>query len=91
MWAGRYICRHRLFTNGVLRGCEFFVAEVVRLQYSPRKLNSDEFSYQFIHSLSVCRMFHQRSVRSMLGTPRFANTPHSLKCGWWGRDFFQHG
>ena len=31
----------------------FLVAEVARLQNSPRKLNSGEFSYQFFHSLSV--------------------------------------
>ncbi len=36
-----------------LRGCELFVAEVARLQNSPRKLNSGEFSYQFIHRLSA--------------------------------------
>ena len=31
----------------------FWVAEVVRLQNSPQKLNSHEFSYQFFHSLSA--------------------------------------
>ena len=39
----------------------FWVAEVVRLQSSPRKLNSHEFSYQLLHSLSASR-FTTRSV-----------------------------
>ena len=34
----------------------FLVAEVVRLQCSPRKLNSHEFSYQLLHSLSATRL-----------------------------------
>ena len=39
----------------------FLVAEVARLQNSPRKLNSGEFSYQFFHSLSVTGQFESRS------------------------------
>ncbi len=38
-----------------LRVCELFVAEVPRLQTSPRNLNSGESSYQFLHRLSASR------------------------------------
>ncbi len=43
----------------------FWVAEVARLQNSPRKLNSGEFSYQFFHSLSATR-FESRSDSATL-------------------------
>ena len=39
-------------TEGATDDRNFLVAEVVRLQNSPRKLNFHEFSYQLLHSLS---------------------------------------
>ncbi len=46
-WAAKPHC------GTTLRVVNFLVAEVARLQNSPRKLNSGEFSYQFFHSLSA--------------------------------------
>ncbi len=71
LWLAREVARftklseRTIFTmtaNGTLRGCEFFVAEVARLQISSRNLNSCEFSYLISsHPLPAIRI--GRSVR----------------------------